>query len=91
MTNHMDHGHAATPAARAACRKAALIALADAVDARRKLVAHRQVRKDNNPTWRKLSRAAMDAEKTYAALVNMNVMDASDKVRAIAEIPVVEG
>lgn len=93
--NHTGHDHPATPAARAACRKNAndvvLVALADAVDARRALDAHRKVRRDNNPTWRRLSLAAMRTAKAYADLAGMTPNDAADKIRTIAEIPVVNG
>jgi hypothetical protein len=88
--SHTNHNHPATPAARAACRDARRIALVDAVDAYRALTAHRRVRKDNNPTWRRLSSAAMAAQKVYAGLANITVKEASDMVRDLAETPIVD-
>jgi hypothetical protein len=88
--SHTNHNHPATPAARAACRDARRIALADAVDARRRVLAHTKVRRDNNPTWRRLSSAAMTAEKVYAGLANITVLEAANMVRDLAETPIVD-
>lgn len=82
--SHKDHGHPATPAARAACRTAANISLSIAVDALRGCSARSVV--PHSEDWNRYANDHQDAVATHARLTNLTIEDATLKVARIVEM-----
>jgi hypothetical protein len=83
--SHTGHSHPATPAGRATCRDAANIALADAVNAYRKVIVLSKSR-PNSAAWRKASSDHFVACKVHANLTGLTVAQVSEKVATIADM-----
>lgn len=82
--SHAGHNHPATPAARAACRDAANISLADAVAALRDCGARSAVA--DSPEWLAAARRHEDAVRVHAALTNITIEAATLKVGLIVSM-----
>lgn len=80
--SHKNHNHPATPAGRAACREAANISLADAVDALRECQKH----EGYSVPWVAAATRHQEAVAVHAALVNISVEAATLKVGLIVSM-----
>lgn len=80
--SHAGHDHPATPAARAACRDAANITLADAVDALRDCQNHAAY----SVEWTAAAGRHQDAVRVHAALTNATIEAVTLKVGLIVSM-----